>query len=196
MREILPGIFHWTVLHPKINFRVSSYWLAEERVLIDPMVPEEGLGGLDPAPTEILLTNHHHYRDCAKLEQAFGCTVRCAASGLHEFKSGEKVEPFSFGDALPGNITALEIGVICPDETALLIPKGDGVLSLADGVVRFDDGPLSFVPDQYMENPEETKAGLKQAYRGLLDREFDNLLLAHGNPWIGGGKQALREFVG
>jgi len=117
-------------------------------------------------------------------------------SGLQEFSSGEQVRPFQFGDELPGGITALEIGAICPDETALHIPTAEGLLALADGVVRRDDGPLGFVPDQYMDNPEEVKQGLRAAYRGLLDLEFDHLLLAHGQPWIGGGKQVLREFVG
>jgi hypothetical protein len=29
----------------------------------------------------------------------------------------------------------------------------------------------------------------------LLELEFDCLLLAHGEPLVGGGKRALREFV-
>ncbi len=70
-------------------------------------------------------------------------------------------------------------------------------MALADGVTRDGDGPLSFVPDQYMgDDIEGVKSGLKQSYRQLLQRDFDHLLLAHGNPWIEGGKQALREFAG
>jgi hypothetical protein len=88
------------------------------------------------------------------------------------------------------------VGAICPDETALLIPDHGGVLAIADGVVRRDDGPLGFVPDEYMgDQPDGVKEGLRLSYRRLLDREFDHLLLAHGHPWVGGGKQALREFV-
>jgi hypothetical protein len=91
---------------------------------------------------------------------------------------------------------ALEVGALCPDETALLIPEAEGLLALADGVVRREDGPLGFVPDEYMgDDPEGVKAGLKQSYQRLLQRDFDHLLLAHGWPWIGGGKQALREFI-
>jgi len=29
----------------------------------------------------------------------------------------------------------------------------------------------------------------------LRDLEFDHLLFAHGMPWLGGGKAALRAFV-
>ena len=69
--------------------------------------------------------------------------------------------------------------------------------ALADGIVRHEDGPLGFVPDEYMGGDlEAVKGALRDVYRRLLERDFDHLLLAHGFPWIGGGKQALREFVG
>ena len=31
--------------------------------------------------------------------------------------------------------------------------------------------------------------------RGLLERDFEHLLFAHGEPLVGGGKSALRDFV-
>ena len=196
MKEILPQVFHWTVLHPRIKTEVSSYYLAAEGVLIDPLEPEEGLDWFRAKPKDILLTNRHHYRDSGKFAERFGCTVWCVETGLHEFKRGEKVRPFRFGDRLPGEITAFEIGAICPDETALQIPVAEGVVAIADGVVRQDDGTLQFVPDEYMGgNLADVKVGLKKSYRRLLEHDFDHLLLAHGNPWIGGGKQSLREFV-
>jgi len=46
-----------------------------------------------------------------------------------------------------------------------------------------------------MDDPEQTKAGLRAAYRRLLELDFDTLLLAHGEPLAGDGKRALREFV-
>lgn len=196
MKEILPGVLHWTRPHPKIKYDVSSYYLVEERVLIDPLIPAEGTDGFPTEPETILLTNRHHYRDSGALHDRFGCSIRCVESGMHEFKHGEPVQPFRPGDTFAGGITTVEIGVICPDETALVIPRGEGIVALADGVVRHEDGPLGFVPDPYMgDDPESIKSGLRQSCRRLLEYEFDHLLLAHGWPWIGGGKQALRAFV-
>jgi hypothetical protein len=56
---------------------------------------------------------------------------------------------------------------------------------------------LSFVPSAYMgADPSAVKAGLRQAYARLTeDRAIEHLLLAHGQPWIGGGAAALRDFV-
>jgi hypothetical protein len=46
-----------------------------------------------------------------------------------------------------------------------------------------------------MDDPERDKAGLRAAYRGLLELDFDLLLLAHGGPVAGDGKEQLRAFV-
>jgi hypothetical protein len=198
MQEILPRLFHWTTVHPRIRIEVSSYYLREGGVLLDPLIPAEGLDWFRGAgePSDIVLTNRHHYRHCAEFEEAFGCTVWCNEAGMHEFTKGERVRPFRAGDSLPGGIGSHEVGVICPDETALLLPVKGGVLAVADGVVREGDGPLSFVPDPFLgDEPEAVKKGLKAAYARLLDLEFDTLLLAHGNPCLEGAKDALREFV-
>ncbi len=41
MREVLPGVFHWRAIHPKLKIEVDSHWLDEEGVLIDPLVPPD-----------------------------------------------------------------------------------------------------------------------------------------------------------
>jgi hypothetical protein len=71
-------------------------------------------------------------------------------------------------------------------------------LKEVDGVVRWEgvDG-LTFVPDFLMDDPEKTRAGLKAAYRRLLDElEFEHLLLAHGEPVIGTAREELAALVG
>jgi hypothetical protein len=46
-----------------------------------------------------------------------------------------------------------------------------------------------------MDDPEETKAGLRAAFTRLSDLDFELLLLTHGDPVVGGGSDALREFA-
>jgi hypothetical protein len=197
MNEISPGLWHWTARHEHINANVSSYYLLQERVLIDPMIPAPGLNWLREhgPPEHVLLTNRHHDRQAWRIRESFGCIVHCVRSGVHEFEDRGPVEPFDFGDALPGGVIAMEVDAICPDETALHIPA-HRALACADGVGCWpgEDG-LAFVPDTLMDDAEQTKAGLRAAYRGLLDLDFDALLLAHGDPIVTGGKSALRKFV-
>jgi hypothetical protein len=199
IREVLPGLHHWTAIHPRIRLPVDSYYIEPARVVLDPMVPREGLEWFErgETPGQIVLTNRHHLRHGERFAQAFGCPIRCSEAGLHEFEDGPEVEGFAFGEDLAPGITAYELGAICPDDTALLIRTVDGnALAFADGLTRPRGGGLTFVPGFLMgDDPAAVRAGLRESLRGLLDLDFDHLLFAHGEPLIGGGKVALREFV-
>jgi hypothetical protein len=197
VEEIVPGVWHWAAPHPRIKIRVHSYYLPAERTLIDPIAPAEGLDWFAEhgPPHQILLTNRHHYRSSGAFVERFDASVRCVREGLHEFEQGERVRPFDFGDELPGGIVAHEVAAICPDETALYL-RARRALAIADGAVRLEEGgPLAFVPDSLMDEPEQTKQGLREAYRRLAELDFDHLLLAHGDPFIGNGREALRAFA-
>ena len=196
MQQVADGIWHWTARHPRIGMDVSSYYLADSGVLLDPLTPDdvvERLEQLGP-PREILLTNRHHWRDCGKLSERFGVSVRAPAPGMHEFSADQPVEPYEFGDELAGGaVVAHEVGGICPDEAALHVP-GASALAVADGVIQY--GGLRFVPDNLMDDPQRTRDELRSAYRRLAaELDFDNLLTAHGEPLVGGARDQLREFA-
>jgi hypothetical protein len=197
MEEIVPGLWHWSAVHPNIKIPVHSYYLEAEHVLIDPIAPD---GGLDwfaehGPPADILLTNRHHIRSSNDFVERFGVSVHCSRKGLHDFTNGEPIAPFDPGDELPGGVVAHEVGAICPDESALHIPAHRAI-ALADGAVRWEPGgPLAFVPDHLMDEPAETKEGLRAAYRRVAEIDFDHLLLAHGEPFVGTGRDALAAFA-
>ena len=197
MRELAPGLWHWNARHEHIGTEVSSYYLSAERVLIDPMIPGEGLDWFRQhgAPEHVLLTNRHHDRHSWRLREEFGGVVHCVRNGIYELDGRGTVEPFDFGDELPGGAIAYEVDSICPDETALHFPRYRA-LACADGLVRSGrDDRLGFVPERYMDDPEQTKRGLRSAYNRLLELDFDLLLLAHGNPVVGGAKGELQTFA-
>jgi len=197
MREIAPGLWHWKARHEHIGVDVSSYYLEPERVVLDPMVPAEGSQWFHEhgIPEHVVLTNRHHDRHSWRLREEFGCTIHCVRSGMYELDGRGPAEPFDFGDELPGGIRVYEVDAICPDETALYIPS-HRALACADGVIRFGSAEeLTFVPDELMDEPEDTKRALRSAYRRLLELDFDLLLLAHGEPVVGGAREALRAFA-
>jgi hypothetical protein len=203
VREVLPGVFHWTAVHPRIQIQVSSYWLDGGGVLIDPLIPPDAgldwFAGRPTPPAAIVLSNRHHHRDSARFVETFGSPVYCRRAGLHEFTHGESVTGFDPGDTLPGGLVAHEVGGLCPDETALYLPASRAV-AIADGVVRGgphgEAGPLGFVPDPLMDAPQETKRHLLDAFaRVLRELDFEHVLLAHGGPLVGDGRAQLQEFV-
>ena len=195
MKEIVPGIWHWTAIHPSTGSEVSSYWVRPSRVVIDALLPEEGIDAFAAEPPErVLLSNRHHLRHAELFHEELDCTIHCPKPGLHEFENGPEVEGFDFGEEVVPGIEAIEIGAICPDESALLI-RDARALSIADGI-RHYDGEMGFFADWLLgDDPEGVKSGLREAYAGILDRDFDSLLFAHGDPIARGGRDALRRFA-
>lgn len=198
IREVASGILHWTTHRSTIGADVSSYYALGPRVVLDPMLPADGLEwfeGGGQGPRAIVLSNRHHLRDSAAFVERFGCAVYASEPGMHEFSGGAvRVQPFAFGDTIAGEVVAHEVGVLCPDETALEIPSARA-LAVADGVVNYDG--LRFVPDELLgDDPEAIKSGLREVYARLADQvEFDHLLCAHGPPVLGDGRDALRGFA-
>src|SRR3954463_8154586 len=146
-------------------------------------------------PQQALLTTRHHYRGCDAFVDRFGVTVVCASSGLHEFEGTDRRgEGFGDGDEVAPGVVAAVTNSISDDDTTFLIAHGGGSLAFGDGLVRPPGAALGFVPDSMMDEPEKTKEGLTNAYRGLLERDFDHLLFAHGARLIGGGHAAGKEW--
>ena len=191
MEEIQPGLLHWTAYRDTIGADVHSYMHVPSGTVIDPMEPLQGIDALPPVQV-VVLTNRHHYRHGDRFREAFGCPVLCHEAGLHEFDGG--VDGFAWGDELAPGVTAHEVGVLCPEETAVQL--GDA-LAFADALIRGRHGELGFVPDFLLgDDPVAIRRGLRGRFRRLAeDVEFDALLLAHGEPISTGGRSGLRTFA-
>ena len=197
MQEILPGLWHWTTFHDGIGARVSSYYVEPAGALIDPRMPEEGPDALAARvrPQQVVMTSGLHARHAEQFGEAFGCVIRASHEALERLDGRLDAEPYDDGDEVAPGITAIHIGKLCPDEYALHIALAEGAIAFADALLRYGDS-LAFVPDELMgDDPASVKDGLADALRGLLTRDFEHLLFAHGEPLIGGGKAALRDFL-
>jgi hypothetical protein len=191
MHEIAPGIRHWTAPHPNLGIEVSSYWLPDLRVLLDPLAVPEEVDGIE----EIVLTNRHHKRDMLAAHERFGAPIRAPQVGMHDFDEDDPVDPYDFEQPLAGAaITPYQVTELWPDDCVLHIPRLNA-LAIADTVVHYGD-ELTFVPDQYMDDPEAEKRGIRDGLARLADRlDFEHLLVAHGTPIPGEGRERLREFA-
>jgi hypothetical protein len=191
MHEIAPGIHHWTAEHPNLGIDVSSYWLPALAVLLDPIAVPDGVDDIE----HILLSNRHHRRDAFEARERFGATVHVPRVGLHEFHEKDRVEPYDFEQPLVGDaITPHQVTPLWPDDSVLHIPSLNA-LAVADGVVHYRDN-LEFVPEQFMDDPEAEKNGLREGLSRFAEElDFEHLLLAHGAPIVRTGRQRLREFA-
>lgn len=195
MREIVPGIFHWTTFHDAIRTRVSSHYVPSAGIVIDPKIPDDGLDALPGKPRQVVLTCGLHTRHAQEFAEAFDIPIRASSEAADRIGEALDVEPYDDGDEIAPGVSAIKIGKLCPDEDALHIAVGAGAIAFADGLHRYGEALGFFSDDLLGDDPQAVKTGLKQAFEGLLLRDFDTLLFAHGEPLVNGGKAALRDFV-
>lgn len=200
MDEVIDGVLHWATFHEGIGQTVHSHLHIASGAVFDPRLPDGGVEALSAAalPAVVLLSNRHHLRHSAALAEAYGIDIRCHEAGLHAFQGDDTptVRGFAFGEEVAPGVRAVELGVLCPEETVFHIDAGPGVLLIADGLIR-SDGEIGFVPDFLLgDDPETVKAGLRKRLAEIAEEEaFDVLLFAHGEPVREGGRQALRDFL-
>lgn len=196
MKEVLPGVRAWKVVHPNLEAEVTSHWVPTSGAVIDPLLAEPGDidAFREQPPDRVLLSNRHHLRSSEQFASELGCSIHCHSAGLHEFSDGPEVQGFEFGDEIAPGIEALEVGAITEEETGILIRDAKAIV-IADALMNY--GELGFVPDRYIgDDPDAVKKAICESLLRLLDsdHDFDNLLFAHGEPLLGGAREALREF--
>lgn len=197
MREILPGVWHWAAEHPEIHHDVSSYYLEDARAVLDPQLGDEGIDALaDRAVEQVILTNRLHGRDTAEVVEAFGARVRVPRAGLDHFSDRPyAVEPYSPGDEIAPGVEALALAAISPDDGALHIHAGPGALHFADGLLLHEDGELSLMADELMDDPEAVARKTFDHLQEFVELDFEALLFAHSEPLLEGGRDQLAYFV-
>jgi hypothetical protein len=191
MKEITPGIRHWTAVHPNIGWVVSSYWLPDLRVLLDPLEVPAEVEQIE----HVVLSNRHHKRSAFEARERFGAAVHVPRVGLHEFAEDDPIEPYDFGEPLAGGaITPYQVTELWPDDGALHIPSLDA-LAIADTVLNEDDR-LPFMPDYCFDDvPAEQQSIREGLARLAAELDFEHLLLAHGAPLPGSGREKLLKFA-
>jgi glyoxylase-like metal-dependent hydrolase (beta-lactamase superfamily II) len=95
------------------------------------------------------------------------------------------------GDELPGGLQPFFSPGAGTTQHSLLLPRDGGVLFTPDIFVRSRQGPLDFVPAEYMHDPD----GARRTAERMLELDFDVLCSGHGAPLVGGAKQALADLL-
>jgi hypothetical protein len=212
MEELTEGLWRWTARHPEwhpgeFGAEVACFaaQAGDTTLLIDPLLPADPssvLAVIDDAVGDrlaILITIPYHVRSAEELWRRYGkdaeTTIHghpAAAKRLEDRSAFRAIEPRA---PLPGGATAQTIGKPRRYEMPLHLPShaalvfGDAVAESGGRLVvwsseRIDDKVERFYRERF--NP---------TLEPLLELDFDNVLVTHGQPVLGGGKRALRRAL-
>ncbi len=190
LREILPGIHHWTVVWPQ--YRMESYWLRtdSETVVIDANESEDAYNiGESSRCTAVIVTSGWHERSALLFSKRTGAPVFVPEGHAKRLEVVESYDTYGDGDRLPGGLKAIAVF----GEAALLSNLHGGTLIVGDALGTSakwtpKGEALGFHPGSSRE------VSIDGAGR-LLEHEVENLLPAHGPPLLGDAKAKLADAV-
>jgi hypothetical protein len=208
--EIAPGIWRWTATHPEWQpdvewaREVASFAFAvdETLVLVDPLVPDDVWPRLDElaaarASVAALITIPYHARSSEEVLVRYGAkaSVWGHPAAARRMRDGSPLRPIEPGAPLPGSAEAFAIGSPRRQEMPLWFPShralafGDTVVGV-DGALRVWD---------WVDDSAKRKAWYRNRFiptlEPLLALEIESVLVTHGPPVVGGGREALREAL-
>jgi glyoxylase-like metal-dependent hydrolase (beta-lactamase superfamily II) len=205
MRELRPGLWHWTAPHPDWtpdepwHRAVSSYAIddGEQLLLFDPLaVPSELEERASEREPVIVLTAPWHERDTKSLAerlgapvfaappdtaddlmQKFGITAEQAGDGSPDLKwLGSKGHFFAAGDRLPFGADVFAGRE--HNDVVLWIEDRRAVIA-GDSLVDFGRGLE--IPNEWLREGV-TREQVADGLRPLLDLPVELVLPAHGRP--------------
>jgi hypothetical protein len=205
--QIAPGIWRWTARHPdwhpdvEWGREVASFALAvdETLVLVDPLVPDDVWPRLDELAAEgatvaALITIPFHLRSSEDVLARYGekASVWGHRAVARKMRDGSTLRPIEPGAPLPGRAQAYAIGR--RQEMPLWFPS-HRALAFGDAVVGVE-GALRVW--EVVDSPKRRawyRNRLVPMLEPLLALETESVLVTHGPPVVGGGREALREAL-
>ena len=214
IEELTPDIRRWTAPHPEWRPRIEwaqevacfAVSAGEDLVLVDPLVPaheEPFWAELDRLASAagvrrlaVLVTIHYHARSAGPVYRRYRDRLEVSVHGHPSISDGRlgpgvPVTPIEPGEPLPAGAGAFAIGRPRRRETPIHLPSA-GALAFGDAVVGVD-GDLRVWQDGGSREWYEER--FLPSLRPLLDLDAENVLVTHGPPVIGDGREHLERAL-
>jgi glyoxylase-like metal-dependent hydrolase (beta-lactamase superfamily II) len=191
VEEVVPGLWHWSVWDDRIDAESHAHAVSdgESRVLIDPLPLEpEALRALEPV-TAICLTAACHQRSAWRYRRL--CAARVYAPAATRDMEEEPDVRYRADELLPGGLRAIHTPGPEDAHYAFWREQTPSLVFCPDLVMRADDREPVFVPPEYHEDPDATRASLQR----LLALPFEVFCMDHGAPLFADRSEALRMLL-
>jgi len=195
MQEIVSGVFTWPWFSEPHGYDFNGHLLVLPRgnLCIDPVQAEEAVYEeiARAGVARILITNRNHTRAANEIRRRTGArTLIHPHDAAHARGQGAEIDgDLRAGDRI-GPLTVVAAAGKSPGEVALHWPERR-TLIVGDAVIGNPPGACSLLREKVMDDPPR----LRRSVRGLLDLDFDTLLVGDGVSILEGAKERLRELV-
>ncbi len=207
MDEIAPGIWRWAAPHPEwrpdIDWgrEVASFALVvdDTLVLVDPLVPDDVWPRVDELAAErasiaVMITIPFHVRSSDDVLARYGtkASVWAHPAVAKELRDRSALRPIVPGAPLPAGATAYAIGR--RQELPLWFPS-HRALAFGDAIVGVDGSLRVWEKLEGPKRVEWYRTRYLPKLEPLLALETESVLVTHGPPVVGGGRDALRQAL-
>jgi len=203
--ELAEGLWRWTARHPEwhpgeFGRRVAAFALraGDETLLVDPLLPQDdptpvrdALDGIVAGPVAILVTIPYHARSAEALAARYGATIHGHPATAKRLTDTRAFRPAAPGDRLPGGARAFAIGSPRRFELPLWLPSHRAV-AFGDAIVEAGGALRVWAQAEVDERSRRFhRERFSPTLQPLLDLDPERVLVAHGEPVLSGGRDAL-----
>jgi glyoxylase-like metal-dependent hydrolase (beta-lactamase superfamily II) len=194
VQRVAAGLHRWTAYHHEWKQDVGCLALRgrKELILIDPLVEEwEELDALArDRRVHVLLTIFWHARSSREVVERYGAALWSTAAGRRRIanRAGQPTETFEAGHRLPGGVHPLATGRSA--EVVFWLPK-QRALAVGDVLLG---SPFRLCPRSWLPR-DLGHDGLRNALRPLLELPVERVLVSHGEPVLGSGRDELARLL-
>ena len=195
MQEIFPGIFSWPWFSKRHGYDFNGTLVLDPsgNLCIDPVEPgDEAMARLEKEGVRrILVTNRNHVRAANLVRERTGATIAIHPADADYAR--EQGAPINEGLVFGGRVGPFSI-VGVPGKSAGELALHDPLrrlLIVGDALIGNPPGELSLLSERVMDDPPL----LRQSVRGLLELDFDALLVGDGVPILEGARERLSTLV-
>jgi glyoxylase-like metal-dependent hydrolase (beta-lactamase superfamily II) len=195
MHEILKDVFTWSWYSDPHGYDFNGYLIRslDGNLAIDPVpMSDEALEAITAlGVARILITNRNHTRAANRLRAATS-----APTAMHESDAeyaegqGALIDGALEAGAWIGPLNVVAVPGKSPGEVAFHWPARR-ILIVGDAVIGNPPGHLGLLREAVMDDP----ARLRKSVRGLLDLDFDTLLLCDGVSLLHAAKLEMKALV-
>lgn len=195
MRETVRDIFTWPWFSEPHGYNFNGYLIlhAGGNLCIDPVEPDdETLDDIaQRGVARILLTNRNHSRAANKVRTRTGArTAIHPDDRAHARDQDTQIDDdLAIGEHI-GPLVTVAVPGKSPGEAAFHWPERR-ILIVGDAVIGNPPGRCGLLREQVMDDPPR----LRESVRGLLDLDFDTLLVCDGEPILEDAKARLAALV-